>query len=465
MTDQPGVQESELLETSLTRRRFLRNSAGAGATLAAGGLLAACGSSSKTTSAATTSSSAPVSSAVGSELQSIIGKPQNLLTKGPGTIKVGAQLPLTGQGAGYGKLQGDGWRFGLQHIEAWSGGKLSLDTTYYDNQSGVPAAESAAGRQAGLSNVPFLLSSYIFGFGAVFPYIKQYKMFSPDPGGGAGPIPGPFAGAPYAYGFRAPYPTGMMDGIVKYLKQKEPTKTKWATVQPVIAPPYNNAVLAYEKQLFAQYGIDHVGEVLAPLGATNYASSIEKIKSLNPDVVLWSTFGTDLGYQAKQMVSAGVNVINAAVDFIPNVVALAGPAYKGWYFGLDYLNYLNPPSAFGKFFLAQWKSSHAGALPAYYNAGDYVTAIATAILIDRIIGFGGSVHNGDNYVKALEMDPVFPHVYGGSASANGKLVINTTTHSADSIPCLLFQGKGTGNVADITPLATYNLKGADFKTI
>jgi branched-chain amino acid transport system substrate-binding protein len=464
MSDQPGVEEFGLL-TSFTRRRFLGYSASAGAALAGGGVLAACGSSKGGSSAATTSSTPAVSSAVGTELQSIIGKPKNLLTKGPGTIKVGAQLPLTGQGAGYGKLQGDGWRFGLQHMEAWSGGKLKFDVTYYDNQSGVPAAESAAGRQAGLSGVPYLLSSYIFGFGAIFPYIKQYKIFSPDPGGGAGPIPGPFAGAPYAYGFRAPYPTGMMDGIVKYLKQKEPTKTKWATVQPVIAPPYNNAVLAYEKKLFAQYGINHVGEVLAPLGATNYASSIEKIKSLNPDVVLWSTFGTDIGYQAKQMVSAGVNVINAAVDFIPNVVALAGSAYKNWYFGLDYLNYINPPSPYGKFFLKEWKAAHGGALPAYYNAGDYITAINTAIIIDRIIGFGGDVQNGDDYVKALEMDPTFPHVYGGSAGANGQMVINKTTHSVDAIPLLLFQGKGTGNVADITPLATYNLHGTDFKLI
>lgn len=460
MTDQPGVEETELL-SPVTRRRFL----GAGATVAAGGLLAACGSSSKATSTTATSSAPATSSALGTELQAILGKPQSLLTKGPGTIKVGAQLPLTGAGAEYGKLQGDGWRFGLQHMEAWSGGKLSFDVTYYDNQSGVPAAEAAAGRQAGLSGVPFLLSSYIFGFGAIFPYIKQYKMFSPDPGGGTGPIPGPFTGAPYAYGFRAPYPTGMMDGIVHYLKQKYPTKTKWATVQPVIAPPYNNAVLAYEKKLFAQYGLNHVGEVLAPLGATNYASSIEKVKSLNPDVVLWTTFGTDPAYQAKQMQSAGVNVINAAVDFIPNVVALAGPAYKNWYFGLDYLNYINPPSPWGKFFLSKWKAANGGALPAYYNAGDYVTAMATAMIIDRIVGFGGSVHNGDDYVKALEMDTTFPHVYGGSASANGQMVINKTTHGPDSIPLLLFQGQGTGNVADITPLATYNLAGTDFKLI
>jgi ABC-type branched-subunit amino acid transport system substrate-binding protein len=403
--------------------------------------------------------------ALTSELQSILGKPTNIIAKGPGKLKVGAQLPLTGQGSDYGTLQGDGWRYGVQHVAAWTQNKLVFDTSYYDNQSGVPAAEAAAGRQAGLSGVPFLLSSYIFGFGAIFPYIKQYKMFSPDPGGGTGPIPGPFAGAPYAYGFRAPYPTGMMDGVVKYLRQKYPTKTKWVSVQPVIAPPYNNAVASYESKLWSQYGVHHLGEVMAPLGSTNYSSSIEKIKSLNPDVVLWTTFGTDIAYQAKEMQRQGVNVVNAAVDFIPQPVSLAGTAYKGWYFGLDYLNYINPPSPWGKFFATHWRKDHGGAEPAFYNAGDYITAFATAMIIDRILGSGGDIKSGDSYVKALEQNPTFPHVYGGTASANGTIVIDKTTHGPNAIPLLLFQGQGTGNVKDITPLATYNLNGSDFKLI
>ncbi len=461
MTDQFDLDLSKL--DPLTRRRFLTGTAAAGVTLASGGILAACGSSSKTT--ATTAPSTTASPQLTSQLQQLLGKPSNIIAKGPGQLKIAAQLPLTGQGSNYGTLQGDGWRYGVQHVAAWTQNKLVFHTTYYDNQSGVPAAESAAGRQAGLSGVPFLLSSYIFGFGAVFPYLKQYSMFSPDPGGGTGPIPGPFVGAPFAYGFRCPYPTGMMDGIVHYLKQKYPTKTKWATVQPVIAPPYNDAVLSFEKKVFAKYGVNHVGEVMAPLGATNYSSSIEKVKGLNPDIVLWTTFGTDIAYQAKEMQRQGVTPVNVAVDFIPQPVSLAGTAYKGWYFGLDYLNYLNPPSPWGKFFLANWKKDHGGALPGFYNAGDYITAFASAMIIDQLLGMGGSVMKGPDYVKALEAHPTFPHVYGGSAGANGTIVISPQTHGPNAIPLLLFQAKGTGNVADITPLATYNIGGVDFKLI
>jgi len=455
----------------LTRRRFISTSATAGAAIGAGGLLAACGSSSNSSSNTSSGSAATApkggsTSAVGAQLQKILGKPNNIIAKGPGKLKIAGQFALTGQGAIYGVLQSGGFKYGAQHVAEWTNGKLVFDTKYYDNKSGVPQAEAAAGRQAGLSGVPVLISSYIFGFGAIIPFAKQYKMFSPDPGGGAGPIPGPFAPAPYCYGFRASYPTDCLDGMFKYLRQKFPDKKKWATLQPVIAPPYNNAVANYCKKLYSTYNIDHVGEVLAPLGATNYASSVAKLKQLNPDVIIYTSFGTDVGYQAKEIQRQGMgNLLHGTVDFNPALAKLAGPAIKGWYFGFDYLNTVNPPSDWSKFFVQNWEKDNGGQLPSFYNAADYVTAFAVARLVDDILGSGGDINKGDSYVAALEKNPAFNHVYGGNGSQLGQMIIDTTTHSPKAIPMLVFQSQGTGNVKDITPLATYDVKSANFKLI
>jgi branched-chain amino acid transport system substrate-binding protein len=470
-TDFAGAAADKSDPREVSRRRFLA----AGSALAAGGLLAACGSSSSSSSATSSAassgsatsaaSSGGSASALGTQLQAILGEPSNILAKGPGKLAVAGQFALTGQGSVYGTLQSGGWKYGVQHVAAWTQNKLVLDTTYYDNKSGVPQAEAAAGRQAGLSGVPVLVSSYIFGFGAILPFSKQYKMFTPDPGGGAGPIPGPFAGQPYCYGFRAGYPTDCFDGIFKYLRQKYPDKNKWATLQPVIAPPYNNAVANYCQGLYSQYNVDHVGEVLAPLGATDYSSSIEKLKSLNPDVILYTSFGTDVAYQAKEAVNQGLTAISATCDFNPTLASLAGPAIKGWYFGFDYLNTVNPPSQWSKFFVNSWEKDNGGQLPSFYNAGDYITAFAVATLIDRILGAGGDIHDGSEYVKYLEANPIFPHVYGGQGQKTGQIVINTSTHSPASIEMLLFTAQGTGNVKDITPLATYNIKARNFQLI
>ena len=463
-TDEPN---SSGIKSALTRRRFI----GAGSAVAASGVLAACGSSSSSKSS---SGSAPagggapkVSGATptGKQLQEILGMPTNILAKNPGTLKVAAQLALTGQGSVYGVTQGAGWAYGVKQVAEWTNGKLILDTKYYDNQSGVPQAEAAAGREAGLSGVPVLLSSYIFGFGAILPFSAQYKMFTPDPGGGAGPIPGPFEGKPYCYGFRSAYPTDPFDGIVKYLMMKEPSKKKWALVQPVIAPPYNDAVNAYTTKLFQQYGVDYVGQVLAPLGATDYSSTIQKLKALNPDVVLYSSFGTDVAYQAKQAVSAGATWLSAGIDFQNVLAKLAGSAIKGWYLGFDYLNTTTPNNDWAKYFIKEWKASHKGVEPDYYNAGDYCTCFAVAALIDRILGAGGDITDGSQYITQLEKNSTFPHVYGGSGGKTGEIVIDTTTHSPSSLEMQLFQPPGNGLVEPVKPLANYNIKARDFQLV
>jgi ABC-type branched-subunit amino acid transport system substrate-binding protein len=456
-------------DSALTRRRFIKGSAVAGSAVAATGVLAACGSSSSNSSGSKSgvSPSAPKggkTSPTGKQLQTILGEPKNIIAKGPGTLKVAAQLALTGAGSVYGTTQSAGWAYGVQQVADWTNGKLVLDTKYYDNQSGVPQAEAAAGREAGLSGVPVLLSSYIFGFGAILPFSKQYKMFTPDPGGGAGPIPGPFEGKPYCYGFRSGYPTDCFDGIVKYFKEKLPSKKRWVLEQPVIAPPYNDAVTAYTKKLFAQYGMDYAGLIMAPLGATDYTSTIQKIKALNPDVVLYSSFGTDIAYMAKEAISAGATWLSAGIDFQNVLAKLAGPALKDWYLGFDFLNVDQPGNDWAKYFVKEWTSAHKGVAPDYYNAGDYCTAFAVASLVDRILGAGGDVNSGDDYVKQLEANPTFPHVYGGPGKT-GKIVIDTTTHSPSAIEMQLFQPPANGQVTPVKALANYNIKAADFQLL
>jgi branched-chain amino acid transport system substrate-binding protein len=455
-------------DSGLSRRRFITRSAVAGSAVAATGVLAACGSSSKSSSGATPASTTPKVSGVtptGKQLQEILGVPKNIMAKGPGTFKIAAQLALTGQGSVFGTTQSAGLAYGVKQVAEWTNGKLVFDVKLYDNQSGVPQAEAAAGREAGLSGVPVLVSSYIFGFGAILPFSAQYKMFTPDPGGGAGPIPGPFEGKPYCYGWRSGYPTDCFDGIVKYLTMKQPSKKKWALLQPVIAPPYNDAVQTYTQKLFAQYGVTYLGQVLAPLGATDYSSSISKLKALNPDVVLYSSFGTDEAYQAKQAVSAGATWISAGIDFQYQLAKLAGPALKDWYVGFDFLNTVNPGNDWAKYFIKEWSASHGGVAPYYESAGDYCTAFAVAILIDRILGAGGDITDGSQYVKQLEANPTFPHVLGGQGQKTGEIVIDTTTHSPSSLEMLLFQPPTNGTVSPIKPLATYNIKAADFKLV
>ena len=190
----------------------------------------------------------------------------------------------------------------------------------------------------------------------------------------------------------------------------------------------------------------------------------EKIKALNPDVVLYSSFGTDVAYLAKQAISAGAKWHSAGIDFQNVLAKLAGPALKDWYLGFDFLNVDQPGNDWAKYFVKEWTSSHKGVEPDYYNAGDYCTAFAVAELVDRILGAGGDINSGDDYVKQLEANSTFPHVYGGPGKT-GKIVISTTTHSPSAIEMQLFQPPANGKVSPVKALANYNIKAAGFQLL
>lgn len=469
--DDPQVEQRDAqgsTDFALTRRKFLARGAVFGSAVATGGLLAACGGSGGTKTTASVSKAAgggATASQLGKQLQEILGPPKNLLAHGPGEFKIDGQWPLTGAGAIYGKLQSEGWKFGSKHVEAWTNGKLKFVTTYMDNKSGNPQAEAQAGRQAGLDGGPVMMQSYNFGFGALFPALKQYKMLGIDPGGGVGPIPGPFVDVPYAYGARAAYPTDPEPGLTKMITTLHPEAKRFLVIQANIAEEWNKAVENYMLKLYKEMGLESAGVLLAPLGQTDYSTVIQQAKQIKPDVTVFLTFGTDPAYQAKEIQRQGMEGIFAGSDFTPDAVKLAGSAYKDWYFGFDYLNTVKPPSDWTKLFVDEFRKENGGVDPANYTAAYYMSAFMVATLMDRVIEAGGDIGNGDDYVKALESNPTFDHVYGGNGAEIGKMVIDLKTHSPAAIPMIGFQSLGTGDVKGIKDIATYNIEAREFKML
>lgn len=444
-------------EPGLSRRNFLGAGAAVGGALLMGDLLAACGGGSETSasSAATTSSSKQL----GDSLRTILGEPQNLLAKGPGEFDINGMLALSGPSSIYGKLQTEGIEMGIEHVEAWTNGKLKFNFTGLDHKGADPQASVQAARSAGQSGSPLLYSSYSWGFGAAVPLIEQAKILSLDPGGGTGPT---LQGVPYCYGTRANWPTDPQDGLTKMILKENPEAENWLLVQPEIAPEYNDAVTKYMEKLYAREGVNFLGTELAPIGQTDYATVIQKVKEKDPDVVVFMTFGPDPAYQAKEVIRQGVDAIFGCNEFTPDAVKLAGSAYKDWYFGFDYINALDPPNDWTKLFVEQFEGQR-GEAPGYYQAGFYVTTFIFARLMDAVLGAGDDIMSGDAYVKALSGNPSFPHVYGGEGDVLGELVIDLKTHSPSSIPMIGFQSEGDGSIDGIVPLATYNIGGRDFQ--
>lgn len=443
-----GHHESDdalVTSSNVSRRRLLQVF---GAAALASPLLAACGGSDgKTPTAADLGD-------VGAKLKTILGDSGKLGTVG--SIEISGIWPLTGQGSVYGDYQTKGWLLGTKHIKEWSG--LDIKTNILDHKSGDPAAGTAAARKAGEAGSPFFPSSYIFDFGAIAPACAQYKMLSLDGGGGTGPAA---KGIPYLYGFRAGWPQDPQPGMTKYLRETFPDKKKWAVISWDAGDAYVTPLKQAMQETYAKYDVDLVAFEVARIGDTNYDAVVQKVKAANPDVVVLLTGGTDCGYQAKAIQRAGLNATVLCSEYTPDAIQIAGPAYKDWYFGYDFLNVNNPTNDWTSLFIDAFRTEY-GKDPINYSAAYYCQAFAYAELMKRTLDKGGDVKDGAQYIPALEENPTFKHVYGGSGSTLGELTIDLTTHSPSAIPMIGFQSNGAG---DVKELVTYNVNANDYKVL
>lgn len=440
----------------LTRRHFLKGTAAVGGALATGDVLAACGGGDDSGNG-----NAPAGKQLGQQLQDILGPPKNLLKNGPGTFKVTGSWPLTGPGSIYGKLQTEGFKYGAEHVAAWTNGKLRFQVETTDNAGGDPKKSVANARQAGLAKEPIFPTSYIFGFGAQPALIGQYKMLSLDPGGGTGPLA---QGLPYCYGYRASFPQDLVPGLLETIKRQESAVAKVSVVDAEVNADYNGSNETFAKDAIGKAGLQSVGYTTAPLGQTDYSAVISKVKEGGPDAVVFLNFGTDPGYCAREVQRQALDAVYGGIDFTPDGAQIAGQAYKDWIFSHDYINVTDPPSDFSKLFVDSWEADN-GDPPENYNAAYYASAFGYAITMDRILGNGGDISKGEDWLKAFEQGLSFPHVYGGNGSKVGQIVIDKKTHTPTSIPILGFRADGTGSTQDITLLATYDIGGKNYQEV
>lgn len=455
------------LPSSITRRSFLTKGAAVGGALAVGPLLAACGGggSSSATGGATTGSSggssASSATALGEELRAAIGTPKNLLAKGPGNFKVIGSWPLSGPGQADGVRQSAGFEFGAKHIEAWTNGKLKFDVQAVDNGGGDPQKSVANARKAGLAHEPIFPTSYTFGVGSQAPLASQYEMLMLDAGGGTGPLA---QGIPFCYGFRTSYPEDLAPGLVKTLLELNPDKKTVGLITGEISAEYNEALNKALEASIPAVGAEIAFIETAALGQTDYSAVISKAKEANPDMLVLLTFGADVGYQAREVQRQGLQTVNGATELNADNAKIAGSAFQDWVFGLEGLNTAEPPSDFAEIFVSNWEAEN-GSRPEPESGNYYALAFAYATLMDRIIGAGGDIQKGSEWVKALEEDPSFPTVYGGSGKTPGQIVISKQTHSAVSIPLLAFKIAGDGSTEPTELLASYDIGAKDFKLL
>ena len=390
---------------------------------------------------------------------STVAKMQRLLEIDPKfsgkgkTYDVGVLTALTGSGAIYGSHGTDIFKLAARDIAALGGPTINM--IYKDNKSGDPQAGAQAMRELGAAKVPMMLSTYTADLGAALPGIKEYKVFSVDGTGGTSQYA---EGKPYLWGAIAITPDDAFPGALKYLAAKMPQVKKIAFVGWDLGPISDIVVKDLQKS-FAGNGYTQVALELTKVGTTDYSASIQKVKAANPDIVFLVVYAEDVGYFMKQYATSGINKPVLGFTHTAAAAKIAGPAYDGLYFAFDYFDAERPPNPFAQFFVDSFQGMEGKILPDYYTANLYEDSFVLWECIRRVLAKGGNPKDGDALDAALRSNPTFPSVYGGDSGKPGILAFDLDTHSVKRRPMTVSQYKG----GKVTPLAFFNIRGADFR--
>ncbi|HEV7753896.1 MAG TPA: ABC transporter substrate-binding protein [Baekduia sp.] len=442
----------EAVDVRRARRRRLVASVGVGLSVLA---VSACGGSSSGSSEAKQSTAKDISASSGAELTKLLGYSGADPAKGK-TLKVGAILALSGPESEHGKLMRNGLELAAKDIKAAGG--PTLDINYQDQKGGDPQAAVNAGRKLGEEGYGFIASSYEFNFGALNPVFKRYKMMALDAGGGTG---GLFNGNDFAWGFRAITPDDAFPGMFKYAAQAYPNAKRVAFTSWDLGGAFNNNLKSKLVASAKANGMQFVGSVLQKIGETDYSNTISKLRAMKPDVICACFSGADPGYFMKQYVNSGVKAPVLGIEYMPDAVKVAGPAYDGFKIVADIMDPKNPPNPLSKLFVDHYQQAYGKAPVSFYEANFYEMGLAVWELARRTAQSGGDVNSGVDLQKAMIANPTFKSLYGGDASTVGEISLDPKTHTPTSRPMSVIEVNGD----NLKTLATFDIGGRDYTDV
>ncbi len=339
------------------------------------------------------------------------------------TFKAGALLPITGPGSYYGQFQGNGVKFGVKQIKEAGGPDIQL--IIKDHKSGDTTAGVTAARELATSDkVPFIFSSYAGVLFSIFPVIQEFHVLTLDGGGGTSELG---KKQDFFWGTRMLTPEDPYKGVLDYAKQKFPNAKRVASVGWDVGPA-NEPVIALLKQALADHGMELVADERTVIGATDYSTTLARVKGTNPDLILTGLWGLDPGNFMKQYVTTGMTAQVVGSEFTSDAAKLAGDAYDRYWFAYDFFDPNNPTNPWAKFFVDTYRKEY-GIDPDFYSANYYEKAFILWELIKRVLAKGGDLSSGTALQDVLKENLTFKSVYGGDAKTVGTLELDPESHA------------------------------------
>lgn len=326
------------------------------------------------------------------------------------TMKTGAIMAMTGAGAFYGKVMNQGIMLAFEEINTAGGaGGIKLKLIVEDHLSGDAKAAASAGQKLiNLDKVPWIFTSYSAPTLSVQPMAAAANVLMLN--GGA--VSALMLNKPYLYSTRLLSNVGAT-ALANYawkLGYRKMAMMFWNDPAGIMSADAGRA-------RWKELGGTVVAEEAYEKGATDYTGNLAKIKATKPDVLaLVGVWAKDTGFVAKQARDMGITIPILGVDWSPDNQAIAGPAFEGYRYVIDFFD-VNGPDPWTQKFVKAYKDKW-GSEPEIYAANYYELAYILKAVIEQAVKDGKDPFNGANLRDALLKMRTFPSVYGGTLTIN-----------------------------------------------
>lgn len=307
------------------------------------------------------------------------------------TIKIGANLELSGEVASYGQSISEGMELAIEEINDSGGvdGK-KIKVVKVDNKSDNAEAASAATRLTSQENVLAIIGAATSGNTIAQAQIaNDTKTILLSPSGTAPNVTENEDGSINEYVFRTSYIDPFQGTVAANFAAKE-LGVKTAAIYSDSASDYAKGLAAAFKETFQKAGGKIVAEESYVAGDTDFRSTLTRIKSANPEFVFIPGYYEEVGLIVKQARESGVTVPLMGADGwdSPTLVDLAGKEALNNTFITNHYSAQDPDTKIQEF-VTKFKEKYKDKSPDAFNALGYdsvyllVDAIKRAGSLDR----------------------------------------------------------------------------------
>src|SRR4030095_3146859 len=301
------------------------------------------------------------------------------------SIKIGADLPMSGPNAEYGELFDAAANLAAEHANADKMLSKKLIIQFEDSQATPQQGVVAMNKLVNVEKVHFVLSAFTGVSKAIAPVGDRAKVVSVN-GGGIGPD---LAELGEYFWNVIPLVNLEIRVMAPYMVQERGFK-KIALIY--VDDPAGEAVNKELEQNVPKAGGQMGAQLQIPRNAQQFTSIAAKVRETNPDLVFIASFGAQQAQIIKQLRDNGVPQQLASYSAFASPTVAELPEAKGALFPSQSVDW--KAAGMSGRVAKDWKAKN-GQEPSAYVA-NYYNAVMVFVKLAQVLEKGGQPINGEN---------------------------------------------------------------------